>query len=125
MMVVISLESKTRGDVYGNMKKIIDYAIAVSPWMKENILQCEARRHKNKISNNKILDKEEAETDKSEHQTSVLGIISTITVNGGKPKSLTLKNKKNFQERMDEAKVHLTHFFTARPTWNIDQRTYL
>ena len=94
MMVVISLESKTRGDVYGNMKKIIDYAIAVSPWMKENRLQCEARRHKKKISNNKILDKEEAETDKSEHQTSVLGIISTTTVNGGKPKLLTLKNKK-------------------------------
>ena len=66
-MVVTSLESKTRGDVYGNVKKIIDDAIAVSPWMTENSLKCAARRHKQKISNNQLLDKEEAETDKSEH----------------------------------------------------------
>ena len=32
-MVLTSLESKTRGDVYGNVKKIINDAIAVSPWM--------------------------------------------------------------------------------------------
>ena len=59
--------------------------------------------------NNQILDKEEAETDKSEHQPSVLGIISTTTFNGGIPKGLTLRNKKNLQERMDEVKLHLTH----------------
>ena len=55
-----SLYSKTRGDVYGNVKKIINDAIAVSPWMTENILKCAARRHKQKISNNKLIDKEEA-----------------------------------------------------------------
>ena len=79
--------------------------------MTEDSLKCAAIRHKHKISNNKLLDKEEAETDKSEHQTSVLGLISTTTVNGGRPKGSTLKNKKNLQERMDEAKLHLTRFF--------------
>ena len=42
-MVMTSLESKTRGDVYGNMEKIIDDAIAVSPWMIEDSLKCAAR----------------------------------------------------------------------------------
>ena len=42
--------------------------------------------------NNQLLDKEGYETDKSEHQTSVLDIISTTTVNGGRPKVPTLKN---------------------------------
>ena len=32
-MVVTSLEKKTRGDVYGNVKKIINDAIDVMPWM--------------------------------------------------------------------------------------------
>ena len=49
-MVSTSLESKTRGDVYGNVKKIIDGAIAVSPLMTEDILKCAVRRHKHKIS---------------------------------------------------------------------------
>ena len=52
-----SLESKTRGDVYGNVK-IIDDTIAVILWMTENSLKCAERRHKKKISNNKLLDKE-------------------------------------------------------------------
>ena len=51
-MVVTSLEIKTRGDVYGNMKKIIDDAIFFSPCMTENSLKCAARRHKQKMSNN-------------------------------------------------------------------------
>ena len=67
-MVVTSLESKTRGDVYGNVKKIIDDDISVSPWMTENSLKCAARRLKQKISNNQLIDKEEAEKDKSEHK---------------------------------------------------------
>ena len=94
-MVVTSLESKTRGDVYGNVKKIIDDAIAVSPWMTENSLKCAARRHKQKISNNKILDKEEYEAEKIEHQTSVLGLISITNINDRITKESTLKNKKN------------------------------
>ena len=32
-MVVTSLEIKTGGDVYGNVKKIINDSIAVRPWM--------------------------------------------------------------------------------------------
>ena len=32
-MVVTSLESKARGDFYGNVKKIINDVISVSPWM--------------------------------------------------------------------------------------------
>ena len=63
-MVATPLESKTRGDVYGNVKKIINDGITVSPWMTENILKCASRRHKHKISNNQLTDKEEAETDK-------------------------------------------------------------
>ena len=43
MMVVTSLESKTRVDVYGNKKKIIDDSIAVIPQMTEKILKCSAR----------------------------------------------------------------------------------
>ena len=93
-MIVISLERKTGGDVYGNVIKIINDAIAVSPRMIEYSLKCALRRHKQKISNNQLLDKEEAETDKSDHQKSVLGLISTTTVNGGRPKGSTLKNKK-------------------------------
>ena len=96
------LESKTGGDVYGNVKKF--YAIAVSPWMTQDSLKCAARIHKQKISNNQPLDKEEYETDKIENQASVLGHISTTNVNGGKPKGLTLKDKKNLQNIMDEEK---------------------
>ena len=76
--------------------------------MKDNSLNCAARRHKQKISNNQLLDKEEAKTDKRGHQISVLGLISTTNANGGIPKGSTLKNKKNLQEIMDEAKLHLT-----------------
>ena len=107
-MVLTSLESKTRSDVYGNVKKIIDDAIYVSPWIIEYSLKCAARRHKQKISKNQLLDKKEAEADKSRHQTSVLSLTSSTTVNGGRPKVSTLKNKKNLQEIMDEAKLHLT-----------------
>ena len=57
-MVVPSLESKTRGDFYGNLEKSINDAIAVSPWMTENSLKCSERIHKKKISNNQLLDKE-------------------------------------------------------------------
>ena len=67
-MVLTPLESKTRGVVYGNVKKIIDDVVAVSPRMKDNSLKCAARRHKQKISNNQLIDKEEAETDQSEYQ---------------------------------------------------------
>ena len=100
-MVATSLESKARSDVYGNVKKIINDATAVRPWMTENILKCVARRHKHKISHNQIIDKEGFETDKSEHQPSVLGLICTTAVNGGRPKGLTHKNNKNLQDRMD------------------------
>ena len=96
-MVSTSLESKTRSDIYGNVKKIIDDAIFVSPLMIENSLDCAARRHKQKISNNQLIDKEESGTDKSEHQPSVLGLICTTDVNGGIPKRFTLKNTKNLQ----------------------------
>ena len=54
-----SLESKTGGDVYEKVNKIIDNASAVRPWIKEDSLKCAARRHKNKISNNKLIGKEE------------------------------------------------------------------
>ena len=59
-MVMISLESKTRGHVYRNVKKIIDDAIAVSLCMTEDSLKCAAIRHTQKISNNQLLDKEES-----------------------------------------------------------------
>ena len=41
----------------------------------------------------------------------VLGLIYTNTVNGGRTKVLTLKNKKKPQERMDKANLHLTCLF--------------
>ena len=85
-----SLESKTRGDFYGNLKEIINDAVAVIPCMTQDTLKCAVRRYKQKISNNQILDKEEAEADKSEHQTSVLSLISYTTVNCGIPKGSTL-----------------------------------
>ena len=59
--------------------------------MTENSKNCAARRHKQKISNNQLIGKEEAETDKSEHQPSVLGLICTTAVNGGTPKGSKLK----------------------------------
>ena len=124
-MVVTSLDSKTRGDIYGNVKKIINGNIAVSPWMTEDSLKCAARRYKQKISNNQILNKEESERDKSEHQTSVLGLILNTTINGGIPKGSTLKNKKNSKrECMYQIPVSLV-CSTARTTWNIDQQTDL
>ena len=92
-----SLESQTGRDVYGNVKKTIDDIIAVTPWTTEDSLKCAARRHKQKISNNQIHDKEEAEANKSEHQTSLLSLISPTTANGGIPKGSTLKNKKILQ----------------------------
>ena len=82
--------------------------------MTQDSIKCVVRRHKHKISNNRPLDKEESEMDKSEHQRSVLGIISTTTVNGGRPKGSTLKNKKNVQERMDEAKIRINSFFLEK-----------
>ena len=69
------------------------------------------RRHKQMITDNEKLDKEYVEEDKIDHQTSVLGIISSTTVNGGRQKGSTNKNKKIHQEKMDEAKIHITHFF--------------
>ena len=94
-MIVTSLESKTRGDVYGNVKKTIDNAIAVSPWMTEDSLKCAARRHTHRryVTINYLI-KKKLEQIKLKHQTSVLGLISTTIVNGGRPKGLTLKNKK-------------------------------
>ena len=59
------LDSNTRGYVYGNVKKIIDNDISVIPWMTENSLNCAAIRHKQKIRNTQLLDKEEDETEKS------------------------------------------------------------
>ena len=55
-MVMTNLWCKTRGDVYRNVKKINDI-IDVSPWLTEDSLMCEARRHKQGISNNQIVDK--------------------------------------------------------------------
>ena len=66
-MVVTSLESRTRGDVNGDVKKIMNDAISVSPWMTWYILKCVTRRQMQKISNNQLIDKEETETDNSEH----------------------------------------------------------
>ena len=92
------------------MWKIIDDAIAVSPWITENNLKCAAIIHKQEISNNKLIDKEEAETDKIDRQPSVLGLIYNTAFNGRRPKVSALKNKKNLQERMDESKLRITHF---------------
>ena len=69
--------------------------------MTNNSLKCVERIHNQKISNNPLLDKEESEADESEHQTSVLSLVSSITVNGGIPKGSKIKNKKNVQEIMD------------------------
>ena len=62
--------------------------------MTEYSLKCATRRHKQKISNNKILDKEESKEDNSEHQTSLLILISSTNTNYGIPKGSTFKNKK-------------------------------
>ena len=53
------------------MWKITNDTLAVSPWMTKDIQKCAARRHNQKINNNQKLDKEEAEADKIEDQTSV------------------------------------------------------
>ena len=65
--------------------------------MTQDSLKCVAIRYKQKISNNQLLDKEESESDKSEHQTSFLSLISTDIVNVGRPKGLLLKNKEKSQ----------------------------
>ena len=57
-MVVTCLERTTRSYVYRSVKKIINDDIAVSPCMTEDSLKCTTRRHKQKISNNQLLDKE-------------------------------------------------------------------
>ena len=54
-MIKTSQESKTRGDIYGNVKRIIDDAIAVSPWMTADSLKCAARRQKQKKRNNELI----------------------------------------------------------------------
>ena len=93
--------------------------------MTQDSLKCEAIRYKQKVSNNQLLDKEEAETDKIDHQTSVLGLISTTTVNGGRPKGSTLKTRKTFwREWMKQSSVSLVCSI-AHPTWNIYQQTDL
>ena len=120
-MVMKYLESETKVDVYGNLKTIISGGITVSPWMTEDRLKCAARRHKHKISNNQLLDKEEAETDKSKHRTSVLGLISNTPINGGRQKVSTLKNKKNLQDIMDKANLHLTCLFYSAS--NLEHRS--
>ena len=89
--------------------------------MTEDSLKCAARIHKQNISKNQLLDKEEAKTDKSEHQTSVLGLISTTTVNGGRPKVSNIKNEKKLQEIMDEVKLHLTCLFYSAS--NLEHRS--
>ena len=48
-VVVTSLESKTRGDIYRIVKIIINNAITIGPWMTEYILKCAERRHKKEI----------------------------------------------------------------------------
>ena len=89
--------------------------------MTEEILKCEVRRHKQKVSKNQLLDKEESETDQSEHQTSVLGLIYTTTVNGGRPKVSTLKNKEKTQDIIDEAKLNITCLFNIAS--NLEHRS--
>ena len=66
-----------------------DGSIDVSTWMIQDSLKYVERRHKQKISKNQTPDKEEAEADKSWHQTSVL-------------------KRKNSQESMDEVNIYLT-----------------
>ena len=93
--------------------------------MTEDSLKCAARRHKQNISYNQLRDKEVAETDKSEHQTPVLGLIYTTAVNGGTPKGSTLKNRETSKrEWMKQRSISLV-CSTERQTWNIDQRTDL
>ena len=114
---VTYIDIKTRGDVYGNVKKTSNDAIAVSPRMPENSPKCTARRHKQKISNNnnQMIDIEEAEKDKSEHKPSVLGLICTTAVNGGRPKILTLKNKKTSKtEWMKRSSISLVFSWRKR-----------
>ena len=84
------------------------------------------RIHKQKISNNKLLDKEEAEADKSEHQTSVLSIISSATLNDGITKVSILKNKKNIHEIMYEAKLHINRLFLEEKEnfWRLPTGTF-
>ena len=77
--------------------------------MTDDSLKWASRRNRQKISNNQLLDKEESGTNKSEHQTSVLGIISSTTVNCGRTKGFTLKKNLNLQYIMDKAKVP-SHF---------------
>ena len=45
-MVMTSIESKTRGDIYVNVKKIINDSITVSPCMTEDSLKFASIRHK-------------------------------------------------------------------------------
>ena len=115
MMAVTSLEIKTRGDVNGNVEESINDTIAVSPWMTQDSLKCTERRNNQNISNNQLLDKEEPKTDKIEHQTSVLDLISTTTVNGGRPKVSTLKNNKTSKrERMKRISILLVSSWEKR-----------
>ena len=79
--------------------------------MKKDSLKCAARRHNHQISKNQLLYKEETEAFKIEYQTSVLSIIYSTTINGGRPKDSTLRNKKNIQGIMDEVKLYKTIFF--------------
>ena len=79
--------------------------------MTDGSLKCATIRHNQNISNNQLIDKEEYEADKSENQTSVLSLISSTTVNGGRPEGSTLKNKENIQEIIDEAKLHIIQLF--------------
>ena len=54
--------------------------------MIEDSLKFAAIINKQKINKNQLLDKEEAEIEKSYHQTSVLGLIYSTAVNFGIPK---------------------------------------
>ena len=61
--------------------------------MTYDSLKCATKIHKQNISNTKLTGKEEAEVDKSEHQTPVLSLISS-TINGGRLKGLTIEKIK-------------------------------
>ena len=78
------IDIKTRGDVYGNVKTIVNDAISVIPWMIQDSLKCAAIKHKQSISNNQLIDKEEAEADKSEMEFllvhSILGYLLLSSV---------------------------------------------
>ena len=67
----------------------MDDTIDVITWMIKDRLKYSERQHKQKVSKNQTPDKEEAEADKSEHQTSVL-------------------KRKNSQESMDEVNIYIT-----------------